>query len=1006
MYRSFAQANGANLYVAIFLAILPAIRCLADDTGVAAPAGFDVELFADDELAHDIYSLTIDSKGRVVVSGAGYVRILIDEDNNGRADSYKTFANGPATGAQGLFFDGSDLICVGDAGVLRYRDQDGNDQADGPAEILLRIRTGGEHHAHAIRRGPDGCWYLLAGNDAGVTKEYVTDPHSPVKNPQAGVVMKFSPDFATCGIVLHGLRNAYDFDFHPSGAAFVYDSDDERDVTLPWYRPTRVFQLVPGAHAGWVSRSWKYPDYYPDMPPVVAHLGRGSPTGVVCYRHVAFPESYRSALFVADWTFGRVYSIPLRQDPATAVWSGEPQVFLHNVGQHGFAPTDLEVGSDGALYVSVGGRGTRGGVLRVVWHDDDMDAQDQSVSHAAELQPPTISGLAKRLEDSDPRIRASAIHLLLASGGLDEHPELQYQIRKSLNHDSRLIRQLASRAASDLAAGSPSLWLASTSDLPPRARVAAAITVAQTLQSPDLAIFDMAHDIFLSSKDDITRLEAVRLMQLALGDVGPRENRDAVFDGYAPRLDLAAYQDQLLDRSITLAGMYPTGNESTNRELERLLAMLSASAPEIIDRVLSHCSGESSPTDDIHYLIVLARLGGSWNETQLRKITSVFAAIEHKVEKAALREDRNWAPRMHELCSALMARDRKFALAFVSDGQFGHPAHATFLDVLKGDPRQKAIDKLLSGVNKEAISPELLVALGESPLAKHRKALRQFVDIEAVSHAAISALARRPEAADRAFYYQGLKSNSFETIVNCVAALERLPRANKGDEFAALITALIHLEGDRPSYEARERVARLLEQTVPEAFGFVFSKEGYRPQPTVISQWKHWLSQKYPKSSAEIAENPLDLNWLDDQLAAVDWSSGNATRGEELFQRKGCNQCHNNRGAIGPDLVGVTERFALRDLFTAIAFPSLNVSTRYQTTVLETNDGQVYHGAVVYDSVDGVTLITSTNRTVRVDAADIAQRQTSPLSLMPDGLLEGFGPQDYADLMSYLKSLK
>ena len=42
-------------------------------------------VLADDDLAHDIYSMTVDSLGRVVVSGAGYVRILVDEDGDGKA---------------------------------------------------------------------------------------------------------------------------------------------------------------------------------------------------------------------------------------------------------------------------------------------------------------------------------------------------------------------------------------------------------------------------------------------------------------------------------------------------------------------------------------------------------------------------------------------------------------------------------------------------------------------------------------------------------------------------------------------------------------------------------------------------------------------------------------------------------------------------------------------------------------------------------------------------------
>ena len=63
-------------------AALPAAA--AEPIGLTVPEGFEVSLFADDDLAHDIYSLTIDSFGRVVVSGPGYVRILIDANGDGK----------------------------------------------------------------------------------------------------------------------------------------------------------------------------------------------------------------------------------------------------------------------------------------------------------------------------------------------------------------------------------------------------------------------------------------------------------------------------------------------------------------------------------------------------------------------------------------------------------------------------------------------------------------------------------------------------------------------------------------------------------------------------------------------------------------------------------------------------------------------------------------------------------------------------------------------------------
>ncbi len=115
-------------------------RCSAhlpadDDLGLRVPAGFEVSLYADDTLAHDIFSMTIDSHGHVVVAGAGYVKILLDDDGDGRADRATLFSSLPASGAHGMVFDGDDLVCTGDNAVMRLRDTDGDGAADGKPEI-------------------------------------------------------------------------------------------------------------------------------------------------------------------------------------------------------------------------------------------------------------------------------------------------------------------------------------------------------------------------------------------------------------------------------------------------------------------------------------------------------------------------------------------------------------------------------------------------------------------------------------------------------------------------------------------------------------------------------------------------------------------------------------------------------------------------------------------------------------------------------------------------------
>ncbi len=356
---------------------ISAHRLVADDAkqplqemhGFRVHPDFLIEPFADDQLAHDIYCMTIDPQGRVVVAGPGYIRILIDEDQNGVADKAITFASEPRNGAQSLVYHGRDLLAVGDRGVLHFEDRDGDDIADGPAKVYLQIKTGGEHDAHSLQKGADGWWYLLAGNMARADSRYVTLKSSPITKPVHGVWMRIRPDMKAAEVLTDGLRNAYDFAFDQHGRAVTFDSDDERDISLPWYRPTRVLELTPTFHMGWESNSWKRPDDWLDSPRVLATAGRGSPTGVLCYQHDAFGESWRNTLFLLDWTYGRLLSISPHQVAATDKETRQapqpPALILTAAPGFGFAPTDMEVGPDGSIYICVGGRGTQGGIYRL-----------------------------------------------------------------------------------------------------------------------------------------------------------------------------------------------------------------------------------------------------------------------------------------------------------------------------------------------------------------------------------------------------------------------------------------------------------------------------------------------------------------------------------------------------------------------------------------------------------------------------------------------------------------
>ncbi|PYJ86207.1 MAG: hypothetical protein DME22_06135, partial [Verrucomicrobia bacterium] len=226
-----------------------------EELGLRLAPGFRVTLYSDSDLANDIYAMTLDSRGRVVVTSPGWIRILEDTDGDGRADKATLFAE-TKTGGMGICFDGNDLYFAGDGWFSCYHDRDGDGKADGPPEKFFPLHFT-EHGGHAMRKGPDGRWYLIGGNDTGFSQQHVTLPNSPIREPEAGCLLRLTPDGRNSEIIAHGFRNPYDFDFNWLGDIFTYDSDVERDFFLPWYTPTRLYQAAFGGHHGWRLHGWE-----------------------------------------------------------------------------------------------------------------------------------------------------------------------------------------------------------------------------------------------------------------------------------------------------------------------------------------------------------------------------------------------------------------------------------------------------------------------------------------------------------------------------------------------------------------------------------------------------------------------------------------------------------------------------------------------------------------------------------------------------------------------------
>ncbi|WP_339727149.1 hypothetical protein [uncultured Gimesia sp.] len=1078
-----------------------------DFEGLKVPDGFRATLYADDDLAHDIYSMTIDSQGRVVVSGPGYVRILIDADGDGVAESFKQYADGPATGAQGMYFLGRDLLCTGDAGLIRYRDQNADDRADGKPDIFLRTKTGGEHNTHSIQRGPDGWWYLLLGNTAGINEKYITRKTSPVKKPYAGTLMRLSPDLTEGEVIADGLRNAYDFSFSPNGDIFTYDSDGERDISLPWYRPTRVFHVLPGSNAGWRSRSWKRPDTFLDMPPAIAAFHRGSPTGVTAYQHRTFPAPYQGALFVADWTFGRVHAIPLENFEGT--YASEPIEFITGVGQFGFAPTDLAVGPDGCLYVSVGGRGTRGSVFRIEytgpveaqkptlisdapaaneeseievaqtldtclsapqplssWSREiwlplvktvpvdafyraalDANRPDAQRIRAIEIVTELLGGFPDRiaeqlildnskavrarlawslgsqslaeqkaewlnalLKDESPLVARFALQSLLQLGDQIDQSQCLSGLQKTLGAQERYVRQSAARVAARLSDENfKTLSSGVTSS-----EGAALITLAYASIIKQGGVVPLAVrtgvTVFEGDYQTDLRLDALRLIQLGLGDLGPPTKMAAVFDGYANGVDLSEYERQLDPIRIRLMEAFPSSHEVLDYELARVLSMLAPYNPKLLDQILTRITEDSDPVTDIHYLIVAARIPSDRSTAQSKKIANALVQIDEKMLRLKLPQDTNWDDRFRELYTQLVKIDADLPRQIVEQPGFGLPGHVLFLSQL---PPQflgtaiKAFDKKIKADPDFLWNSDVVFVFGESKEPAHREMLRDLYEEYALQAAVLAVLAASPEEQDRAKFIAGLESSQIEVLESCIAALEKLAPATKPEETVRLFAALRRLGSDKREQKLQARIVSLLQNWTGQQLGLATDVGDSQKRRALIQIWQDWIAKQYPEVyAALLKQSGPETEKFFALLETVNWDEGSSERGEALFRKRACVQCHGNRSALGPALAGVAKRFSRNDLFTAIVAPNRDVSPRYQTTVVGTVDGKVYTGLVVYRSVDGLTLRNSNNQTTRIEAEEIDFENKKSTSLMPQGLLKDLSPQDLADLYAYIQGLK
>jgi putative heme-binding domain-containing protein len=135
-------------------------------------------------------------------------------------------------------------------------------------------------------------------------------------------------------------------------------------------------------------------------------------------------------------------------------------------------------------------------------------------------------------------------------------------------------------------------------------------------------------------------------------------------------------------------------------------------------------------------------------------------------------------------------------------------------------------------------------------------------------------------------------------------------------------------------------------------------------------------------------------------------AAGSPEAGRPIYE-KVCATCHRFGEIgkdVGPDLTTIASRFKKTDLLESILWPSKIISDQYQSEMLELKDGSIVTGVLVRESAIAVFIRTaeSPERPVQIPKAKIANRATSPVSLMQERLLDGYTQTDIANLLAFV----
>jgi hypothetical protein len=168
----------------------------------------------------------------------------------------------------------------------------------------------------------------------------------------------------------------------------------------------------------------------------------------------------------------------------------------------------------------------------------------------------------------------------------------------------------------------------------------------------------------------------------------------------------------------------------------------------------------SSVEDDVHYLIVASLLPGKRDAKVTAAAALALLRLHGKLDSLGQFASRNWPERVGEAFDELCRRDPALPRAIIDCDQFGHAGHALFAEHLKSKAREIATRKLWSQTQVRGDEPtsELVALVAKLSDAESRPLLLEAWEHGGLRDSVVLALARSPQAEDRARFVEALAS--------------------------------------------------------------------------------------------------------------------------------------------------------------------------------------------------------------------------------------------------------